>query len=229
MSWSLPSPTSDANAGRPLTSDFLDGLAVALGVKEARLCSFKEDVQRAATEFRAGRAAPKVGAVRKEITSLAKAIARVLTKPTPKKKDSLRGKLNDLSPEAINYLLRHRPPHDRDTPPCILSEPTTESLEILYALCSAGATIRNKDDTRTVETKYGPINEPGRPQDHAKMALVIRMGAAFYAGKGTYPERADVVLMTDYVLEELGEPVKQDREGQDTDLARKYLRLLKGS
>ncbi len=222
-------PSPAANASRPLNTDFLDDLAGFLGVPEIRRRSFDEDMQRAAIEFRTGRAAPKVGAIRKEITSLAKAIARVLTKPTPKKKNSSRGKLNDLSPEAINYLLRHRAPHDRNTPPWVLSEPTTESLETLYALCCVGTFWSNKNGLRTLEAKYGPVKEPGRPQDHAKMVLVIRMGAAFYAAKGTYPERADIVLMADYVLEELGEPAKQDRDWQDTHLARKYLGILKES
>ena len=158
---------------------------------------------------------------------MAKAIAKVLNKPTQNKKDSLCRRLDNLSPEAINYLLRHRPPHDRDTPPWGLSEPTTESLETLYALCCVGTFWSNKNGARTLEVKYGPVKELGRPRDHAKMILVIRMGAAFHAAKSTYPERADIVLMADYVLEQLGEPAKQDRDWQDTHMAREYLRLLK--
>lgn len=128
-----PSAANAVDAGGRLKSDSLDDLADSLGVPEAKRRSFIEDAQKAATEFRAGRAAPKVGAIRKEITSLAKAIAKVLTKPSQTKRESLRARLDRLSPEAINYLLRHRPPYDRDTPPWGLSEPTTESLEALYA------------------------------------------------------------------------------------------------
>ncbi len=220
-------PAAITGHDEPLKANFLDGLADALEVPEAKRCSFKEEVQRAAREFQAERAAPKVDVTRREITSLAKAIARILLKPTQKKKESLQRRLNGLSPEAIYYLLRHHPPHDRDILPWGSLELTPENLESLYVLCCVGTLIRNKNGVLKAVTNYGPVNKPGPPQDHAKMTLVIRLGAAFHTAKGTYPERADIVLMTDCVLEKLGEPVKQDRDWQDTHMARKYLRLLK--
>ena len=196
-------------------------------MSEAKQRCFKEAVQKAAKEFQAERASPKVDVIRKEITSLAKAVAKVLTKPPQKKKDSLRWRLDHLSPEAINFLLRHHPPHDRALPPCWSDEPTMESLETLYALCCVGTFWSKKNGVRTLKIKYGPVKKLGHPPDHAKMILTIRMGAAFFAAKGKYPERADIVLMADYVLEQLGEPAKQDRDWQDTHMAREYLRLLK--
>ena len=223
------SPAVVTGIDRPLDADFLDGLADALGVPEAGRRSFKEDVQRAAREFRAERAAPKVGAIRREITSLAKSIAKVLNKPTQKKRESLRGRLDRLSPEAINFLLRHRPPHDRNNPPWEMNALTREELEDLYARCCVSARIKDGsgDLLPKLDIKYGPVKRPGAPQDHAKMTLTIRLGAAFHTAKGAYPERPDIVLMTDWVLEKLGVPVKQDRDWQDTHTAREYLRLLK--
>ncbi len=137
-----PSPINTVEAGGPLNSDFLDDLAV--GVPKAKRHSFKIDVQRGAKDFRAGRAAPKVDAIRKEITSLAKAIAKVLAKPTQKKDEALmwlaackklRPRLDKLSPEAVDYLLRHRPPHDRRNPRWGAGELSRRQLEELYALC----------------------------------------------------------------------------------------------
>ncbi len=84
MKSSSPAPTTGIDG--PLDADFLDGLADALGVPEAKRRSFKEDVQRAAREFRAERAAPKIDVIRREIASLAKAVAEVLNKPTQKKR-----------------------------------------------------------------------------------------------------------------------------------------------
>jgi len=226
-----PSPAGAVDAGGPLDSDFLDGLAVALGVPEAKQRRFKEAVQKAAREFQAGRASPKVDVTRREIGSLAKAVAKVLNKPTQKKKEGLRWRLDNLSPEAINYLLRHLPPHDRDTPPRGSNEFDREGLEDLYARCCIRARTKDKNGNllSELDVKYGPVREPRPPLDHSKRALIAQLGLAFYEGTGTYPKRRDIVFMTDHVLNQLGEPVKQNRGGNDTDLARDYLRTLRES
>ncbi len=235
-----PSPAGAVDAGGPLKSDFLDDLAGTLGVPEAKRRSFKEEVQSAATEFRAGRKSPKVGAIRGEIGSLAKAIAKVLNKPTQKKEEALmwlaackklRPRLDKLSPEAIDYLLRHRPPHDRSNPPWKSNEFDREDLEDLYARCCIRARTKDKNGNllSELDVKYGPVREPRPPLDHSKRALIAQLGLAFYEGTGTYPKRRDIVFMTDHVLNQLGEPVKQNRGGNDTDLARDYLRTLRES
>ncbi len=236
-----PSPANTVDAGGALDSNFLDGLADAIRVPEVKRRSFKDEVQRAATEFRAERAAPKVDEIRREITSLAKAAAKVLTKPSQTKRESLRARLDRLSPEAINYLLRHRPPHDRDTPPWELNDLTREDHELtrkdiediedLYARCCVSARTKDKNGNllSKLDVKYGPVKEPGPPLDFPKRALYARLGLAFHEGTGTYPKRRDIVFMIDHVLDQLGEPAKQTRGGNDTDLARDYLRLLRES
>ncbi len=224
-------PASTTDIGRPLDANFLDGLADALEVQEERRRSFKETVQAAAREFRAGRASPKVDVIRREIGSLAKAVAKVLNKPTQKKREALRWRLDNLSHEATDYLLRHHPPHDRDTLPWESNDLDRENLEDLYARCCVRA--RTKDENGNLlsklDVKYGPVKEPGPPLDHPKRALYAQLGLAFHEGTGTYPKRRDIVFMTDHVLNQLGEPVKQTRGGNDTDLARDYLRLLRES
>lgn len=225
-----PGPTITVDADGPLNSDFLDGLADALGVPETKRCSFKEEVQRAAREFQAARASPKVDVIRREIGSLAKAIVKVLTKPTQKKREALRWRLDNLSPEATDYLLRHHPPHDRDTLPWGSSDlDREEDLEDLYARCCVRARTKDKNGNplQRLDIKYGPVKEPGPPLDHPKRALYAHLGLAFLEGTGTYPKRKDIVYMTDHVLNQLGEPVKQNRGGNDTDLARDYLRHLR--
>ena len=215
----------------PLKANFLDGLADALEVSEERRDSFIEIVQEAAREFQAERAAPKVDVTRREIGSLAKAIAKVLTKPTQKKREALRWKIDHLSLMATDYLLRHPPPHDRSTLPRGSNEFDREDLEDLYARCCVRARTKDKNGNllSKLDVKYGPIKEPGPPLDHRKRALVARLGLAFHEGKGTYPKRRDIVFMTDRVLNQLGEPVEQGRGGNDTDLARDYLKLLRES
>ena len=208
--------------------DFVNGL---LGVPEVRRRSFKEEVQRAAREFRAGRVSPKVDVTRREITSLAKAIAKVLTKPTQKKREALQQRLDHLSPEATDYLLRHRPPHDRSNPPWETNEISQVDIEDLYARCCVRTRLKDKggDLLSEPEIKYGPVKEPQRPKDYSKLVLIAQLGRAFHAGKGTYPKRRDIVFMTDQVLTQLGEPVKRNRSGGDTDMAREYLSLLRES
>ena len=225
------SPAVTIGIDGPLDADSLDGLADALGVPEASRRSFKEDVQRAAREFRAERAAPKVDVIRREIASLAKAVAKVINKPTPKKMESMWWRLDHLSPEATNYLLRHRPPHDRSNPPWESNELTRKDLEDLYARCCVRARVKDKSGNLLpkLDIKYGPVKEPGAPHDHSKGALIAQLGRAFHAAKGAYPKRRDIVLMNDYVLGQLGEPVKQDRDWDDTHMAREYLSLLRDS
>ena len=281
-------PASTTDIGRPLDANFLDGLADALEVQEERRRSFKETVQEAAREFQAGRASPKVDVLRREIGSLAKVVAKVLNKPTQEKREALRWRLDKLSPEATDYLLRHHPPHDRSNPPWGAGELSRGQLEELYALCCRGSNYRGQyqhaaglimrcheagwsptkihDEIkgaierkwlkpqglrpgypserairyiirreeaeateRRLDIKYGPVKEPGPPLDHPKRALYAQLGLAFHEGTGTYPKRKDIVFMTDHVLNQLGEPVKQNRGGNDTDLARDYLRVLRES
>ncbi len=143
----------------------------------------------------------------------------------------MRRRLDDLSPEATNYLLRHPPPHDRDTLPRGSNEFDREDLEDLYARCCVRARTKDRNDNplQKLDIKYGPVKKPRPPLDHPKRALIAQLGLAFYEGTGTYPKRRDIVFMTDQVLRQLGEPVKQTRVGNDTDLARDYLRLLRES
>ena len=226
-----PNPAATTGIDEPLKANFLDGLADALELQGARRRSFKETVQEAAREFRAGRASPKVDVIRREIGSLAKSIAKVLNKPTQKKREALKWRLDSLSPEATNYLLRHRPPHDRSNPPRESSEFTQEELEDLYARCCVRTRLKDKNGNllSKPDVIYGPVKEPKPPLDHPKRALYAHLGLAFHEGTGTYPKRRDIVFMTDHVLNQLGEPVKQTRDGNDTDLARNYLRLLRES
>ncbi len=227
-----PNPAATTGLDEPLRADFLDGLADALEVQEERRRSFKETVQEAAREFQVGRTSPKVDVTRREIGSLAKAVAKVLNKSTQKKREALRQRLDNLSPEATDYLLRHHPPHDRDTLPWGSSDlDREEDLEDLYARCCVFTRVKDKNGNLLSEpdVKYGPVKDPGRPLDHPKRALYAHLGLAFLEGTGTYPKRRDIVFMTDHVLNQLGEPVKQTRGGNDTDLARDYLRLLRES
>ena len=77
---------------------------------------------------------------------------------------------------------------------------------------------------RQLDIKYGPVREPKRPPDYAKMMLISALGYAFKDATGEEPfrgmwdsNRGPFVRLVDGVLLELGE------ESNDTDLIRKYL------